>query len=51
MRVSRAIERMVQCVPSLGLVSRVLRTKEPTLSSEIVRGRPGLNSSWSPCTP
>jgi len=40
-RVWRAICRILQCVPSLGLVSSVLRTNCATRSSLIGRGRPG----------
>ena len=45
-----AICRIVQCVPSLGFVSSVLRTNCATRSSLIGRGRPGRNSSCKPQT-
>src|SRR5258708_2667647 len=49
-RVSAAICRILQCVPSFGFVSSVLRTKCATRSSLIGRGRPGRNSSCNPDT-
>ena len=49
-RVWRAICRILQCVPSLGFVSSVLRTNCATRSSLIGRGRPGRNSSCNPDT-
>src|SRR5215216_3752465 len=45
---SRAIERVDQCVASLGVVSSVRTTTSSTCSSVIVRGRPGRGSSVSP---
>lgn len=45
---SRAIERVDQWVASFGIDSSVLTTTSSTLSSEIVRGRPGRGSSSSP---
>src|SRR5262252_9939822 len=50
MRLWDAICRTLQCVPSLGLVSSVLRTNCATRSSLIGRGRPGRNSSCRPAT-
>jgi len=50
MRLWDAICRTLQCVPSLGLVSSVLRTSWATRSSLIGRGRPGRNSSCRPAT-
>src|SRR5215472_6295984 len=50
MRLWDAICRTLQCVPSLGLVSSVLRTNCATRSSLIGRGRPGRNSSCKPAT-
>jgi hypothetical protein len=45
---SLAIERVDQCVASRGVVSSVLTITSSTLSSVIVRGRPGRGSSTSP---
>src|SRR5712691_9356069 len=50
-RVWPAIWRTLQCVPSFGFVSNVLRTNCATRSSLIGRGRPGRNSSCNPDTP
>src|ERR1039458_3557468 len=49
-RVCSAICRTLQCVPSFGFVSSVLRTNCATRSSLIGRGRPGRNSSRNPDT-
>ena len=45
---SAAIERVDQCVASLGVVSSVLTITSSTLASVIVRGCPGRGSSVSP---
>src|SRR3954469_8779691 len=45
---SRAIDRVDQCVASLGVVSSVLTITCSTCSSLIVRGPPGRGSSVSP---
>ena len=45
---SRAIDRVDQCVASLGVLSSVLAMIASTCSSVIVRGRPGRGSSTSP---
>ena len=45
---SRAIERVDQCVASLGVVSSVLTITSSTWSSVIVRGCPGRGSSSQP---
>ncbi len=43
-----AIERVLQCVASLGLLSRVRVTTRSTAASLILRGAPGRGSSSSP---
>jgi hypothetical protein len=43
--VSAAMQRHVQCVPSLGFALRVLRVRVATSSSRIERGPPGRGSS------
>jgi hypothetical protein len=51
---SLAIERVDQCVASLGVVSSVRTITSSTFSSVIVRGRPGRGSSSNPssrCSP
>jgi hypothetical protein len=48
MPTSAAIDRVDQCVASLGAVSRVLTMTASTWSSLIVRGRPGRGSSSKP---
>src|ERR1700682_5477738 len=50
-RVSAASERQLQCVPSFGLVRRVLRINVATFSSGIERGRPERSSSCNPVSP
>ena len=45
---SAAIDRVDQCVASLGVVSNVLTITSSTCSSVIVLGRPGRGSSTSP---
>jgi hypothetical protein len=45
---SAAIERVDQCVASLGVVSGVLTITSSTLASLILRGRPGRGSSVNP---
>jgi hypothetical protein len=45
---SRAIERVDQCVASVGVVSSVLTITSSTRSSVTARGRPGRGSSTSP---
>ena len=45
---SRAIERVDQCVASLGVASKVLTITSSTCSSVMVRGRPGRGSSVNP---
>ena len=45
---SRAIDRVDQCVASLGADSSVVITTRSTCSSVIVLGRPGRGSSNSP---
>jgi hypothetical protein len=43
-----AIERVLQCVASAGLLSRVSVTTRPTSASVIFRGAPGRGSSGRP---
>jgi hypothetical protein len=45
---SAAIERVDQCVASLGVVSKVLTITSSTRASVTVRGRPGRGSSTRP---
>jgi hypothetical protein len=45
---SAAIDRVDQCVASLGVLSNVLTITSSTFSSLTVRGRPGRGSSNSP---
>ena len=46
-----AIERVLQCVASAGIVSKVCTTTRSTSSSPIVRGAPGRGSSSKPSQP
>ena len=45
-----AIERVLQWVASVGVVSRVIATTLSTSASAVLRGVPGLGSSTSPST-
>ena len=51
MPIFRAIERVDQCVASVGFDSRVFTMTASTMSSVIVRGAPGRGSSSSPSGP